>query len=95
MNSQNVLTEKDLHCLARIIQGCKYMDNDIFYCCKYCLYQEDCNEKAKHGKIYFTETVRKKLQEVTGVYLGINTHNLKEKLLQNSYQTTNKHGSAQ
>lgn len=95
MNSQIVLSEKDLYCLARIIQSCEYTDNDIFHCCRYCLHQKECDEKAKSGKTYFTETVRKKLQGITGVYLGINTCNLKEKLLQNSYQATNKHESMQ
>lgn len=82
--AREVLTEKDVHCLARILQGCMYMDGDMFYCCKYCLYQECCNKEATEGKVYFTNEVVKRLQEITGVYLGINTHNIEDKLLQNS-----------
>ena len=90
-----ILSEKDLHCLARILQGCNYMDGDMFGCCRYCPYQEGCNKDAQQGKTYFTETVTRKLQEVTGVYLGINTCNLTEKLLMNSFQTTSKFGNMQ
>lgn len=89
------MAEKDLHCLARVLQGCRYMDNDMFGCCKYCLYQRNCNESAREGKVYFTEVVTKKLQNITGVYLGINPHNIKEKLLVNSVQSTNKCGNMQ
>ena len=92
---ENVLTEKDLHCLARILQGSNYMDGDIFGCCKYCLYQEECNKDVKEGKLYFTQVVTQKLQDVTGVYLGINTHNIKEKLLINSFQFTSRGESMQ
>ena len=89
------LSEKDLHCLARILQGCLYMEGDMFCCCRYCIYQEKCNRDAKEGKTYFTETVSVNLQKVTGVYLGINTHNLEDKLLVNSFQPTNRHGNMQ
>lgn len=88
--AEAVLSEKDLHCLARILQGCNYMDGDMFGCCRYCPYQEGCNKDAQRGKTYFTETVTRKLQEITGVYLGINTYNLKEKLLLNSFRSTSK-----
>lgn len=88
------LSEKDFHCLARIAQGMRYK-NDMFGCCRFCLYQEKCNRKAQEGKTYFTETVAGKLQEITGVYLGINTHNLEDKLLINSFQTTSRHENGQ
>lgn len=90
-----ILSEKDLHCLARVLQGCLYTEDGMFGCCGYCLLQEDCNRGAREGKTYFTETVAKKLQEITGVYLGINTHNLQEKLLVNSFQSTSKCGNMQ
>lgn len=94
-NREVILEEKDLHCLARILQGFNYMDGDMFACCKYCLYQKGCNEDAKKGRIHFTEVVSGKLQEITGVYLGINTHNIREKLLMNSLRSTNVHGNTQ
>lgn len=85
-----MLTEKDLHCLARVLQGCMYMDGDVFYCCKYCLYQKCCDKEASEGKVYFTNELAKKLQDITGVYLGINICNIKDKLLQGSNQVANK-----
>ena len=90
-----ILSEKDLHCLARILQGCLYTENGMFGCCEYCLHLEGCNRDARKGKLYFTEMVAPKLQEVTGVYLGINTHNIEEKLQTNSIHLTNKHGNTQ
>lgn len=84
------LTKRDMHCLTRILQGCLYTEEGMFGCCRYCSYQEGCNKQAQQGKTYFTETVTQKLQGITGVYLGINTHNLKEKLLVNSFQSTSK-----
>ncbi len=95
MKENIILEQKDLYCLARILQGYNYMDGDMFGCCRYCMYQESCNRDAKEGKMYFTKVVTKKIQEITGVYLGINTHNLEEKLLINSFQSTNKHGNMQ
>lgn len=89
------LSEKDLHCMARILQSYLYTNDDMFGCCRYCLYQDECNRKAREGKTYFTEAVTEKLQEITGVYLGINTHNLESKLLINSFQSTNRHGNMQ
>lgn len=85
-----ILAEKDLHCLARILQGYRYRDGDMFGCCRYCPYHEECDKDAEKGKTYFTGTVTGKLQEITGVYLGTNTHNLEEKLLVNSFQATSK-----
>lgn len=84
------LTEKDLHCIARILQGCIHEDS-MFHCCNYCLYQEDCFKKTEGiRKMYFLEVAREHLQNITGVYLGKDACNIEEKFLQNSYQTTNK-----
>lgn len=63
-NRKAILEQKDLHCLARILQGCNYMDGDMFGCCRYCMYQESCNRDAKEGKMYFTKEVTGKLQEI-------------------------------
>ena len=77
------LNEKDLHCIARVMQGMVYMDGDMFHCCKYCKYHVGCVAAfLKTRKPYFVSTVRPKLQDVTGVYLGIHAHNIEEKLLE-------------
>lgn len=95
IDMEAVLTERDLHCMARILQGCIYLEDYIFGCCRYCLYHEKCDKDAQQGKTYFTETVIRKLQKITGVYLGINTHNLEEKLSVNSFQSTSKYENMQ
>lgn len=65
------LTEKDLHCIARVLQGCIYKDR-LFACCeKYCRYVRDCTEAIQQGRnLYFNTEARKHLEEVSGVYLG-------------------------
>lgn len=95
IEKKNSLTKKDLHCLARTLQGILYMEGDMFGGCNYCLYQEKCNESAKKGRVYLIDNVTKKLQKITCVYLGINTRNIENKLLINSFQSTNKHGNKQ
>lgn len=65
------LTEKDLHCIARVLQGCIYKDR-LFACCeKYCQYVKDCVDAVQQGhNLYFNTEARKHLEEVSGVYLG-------------------------
>lgn len=70
--TSNTLTEKDLHCIARILQGCIYKNNLLGYCEKYCQYTKECNAEVSQGhNIYFNTTVRKKLEKASGVYLGM------------------------
>ena len=55
MKENATLEQKDLHCLARILQVYQYMGGDMFGGCSYCVYQESCNRDAKEGKMYFTK----------------------------------------
>ena len=66
-----VLTEKDIHCIARVLQGCIYKGR-LFACCeKYCRYVADCTEAIQQGRnLYFNTDARKHLEEASGVYLG-------------------------
>lgn len=76
------LTNKDLHCIATTLQGRKFKLDDeergdvdgSGQVCKWCKYSRECFmlkkdgsiEKYRHG---LNEALRK-LQTVTGVYLG-------------------------
>ena len=66
------ITDKDLHCVARLIQGTFYA-NQMFYGCQYCKYKDECVTPAilDDGHIDFNklydEVVRMKLQDLTGV----------------------------
>lgn len=65
------LTEKDLHCIARIMQGALYMTDMFWACGKNCRYAEECFREAQARKsIHFYE-LRDKLTKITGVYLGL------------------------
>lgn len=80
IGTKNYLTDRDLYCLAIILQGYEYLDGDTFSGCKYCMYHEDCDSAASKGYVYFTKTVKGKLQDITGVYLGLNTHDIRGKI---------------
>lgn len=65
------LTEKDIHCIARVLQGCIYKDRRFACCEKYCQYVNDCIKAVQQGRnLYFNTDARKHLEEVSGVYLG-------------------------
>lgn len=61
------LTDKDFHCMARILQSCIFAkDKSFLYGCEYCKYSYDCLVKNNHN----LSSIRKKLNDLTGVYLG-------------------------
>lgn len=66
------LNEKDLHCIARMLQGFMYMDRWFWACEGNCQYAEECAKsfQEKHNT-YFNTEVRNKLSEITGVYCGM------------------------
>lgn len=64
------LNEKDLHCLARQLQGDLY-EHDRFFCCRgYCKYSGACEQDIRKHKGFHYNILRKHLEAVTGVYLG-------------------------
>lgn len=75
------LSEKDLHCIARILQGCIYTDGDMFHCCKYCNYGRECTAEVKEKHTFHFDRVREKLQDITGVYLSIGSYDIEKKFL--------------
>ena len=75
------LTEKDIHCMARIIQSSVFAKGGIFYGCQYCKYWKDGCEKSfedENGRLHY-DVIMKKLQRITGLDMSLNASNLKEK----------------
>ena len=74
------LTEKDIYCIARIIQSSVFANGWIFYGCQYCKYWKECEKsfENENGKMHY-DMIKKKLQQITGLDMEINASNLKEK----------------
>lgn len=75
------LTEKDIHCMARIIQSSVFAEGWIFCGCQYCKYWKDGCEKTfedENGRLHY-DAIMKKLQQITGLDMSLNASNLKEK----------------
>lgn len=89
--SEAIFTTKELHCLARLLQGAFYK-GEPFYCCGsgHCLYSQEC-VNTRSGKTaledYFYFRLRDKLEKLTGVYLGIAVGDeyVDKRMLENSY----------
>lgn len=64
------LNKKDLHCIARMLQG-SFCKHEPFFCCSgYCQYSEECGESLRTtSKIHF-DAVRQKLDSITGVWIS-------------------------
>ena len=62
------LTEKDVACIARLLQGSIFEDS-ILYACQYCKYGKECLESHQKSQDMHVDTVRKKLQQLTGINL--------------------------
>ena len=65
------LNQKDIYCMARIIQSSVFAKGQIFYGCQYCKYWNDgceeyVNSKAKSGEFHY-DVIMKKLQQITGL----------------------------
>ncbi len=77
-------SEKELHCLARILQGCFYgPENNPFYGCQYCKYGLDCCDV----RTFRWNSVRDKIENATNVNLSILlSGSIEKKFLQESFQ---------
>ena len=42
------LTEKDIYCIARIIQSSVFAEGWIFYGCQYCRYKNECEKSFEN-----------------------------------------------
>lgn len=65
--ADTTLTEQDLHCMARILQGIIFEDS-LFFGCNYCRFRNDCQKDEEYAKHF--DTIRKKMERITGLYLG-------------------------
>ena len=74
------LTEKDIYCIARIVQSSVFAEGWIFYGCQYCRYKNECEKcfENENGKMHY-DVIMKKLQQITGLDMGLNASNLSEK----------------
>lgn len=74
------LTEKDIYCIARIVQSSVFAEDWIFYGCQYCRYKNECEKcfENENGKMHY-DVIMKKLQQITGLDMGLNASNLSEK----------------
>nr|DAM38346.1 MAG TPA: Cas system-associated protein [Caudoviricetes sp.] len=72
------LTEKDIYCIARIVQSSVFAEGWIFYGCQYCRYKNECEKCFENEKMHY-DVIMKKLQQITGLDMGLNASNLSEK----------------
>lgn len=68
------LTEKDLHCIARLLQGVQYEDDRLFCCRGYCRYSGECAADIQNHRRFQYNILREHLEAATGVYLGFLTN---------------------
>lgn len=81
-NGNLEITAKDLICVARLIQSALFKNPvGLFYGCKFCNYSNECTETLKENGEMHSDTLRIKLQEITGVDLSyhFNPENLEAK----------------
>lgn len=74
--NQERLNEKDLECIARFYQGVIFED-DMLFGCRYCRFMHECLLVGQDGKIkpaLHLDTIRKKLEAITGLDLGCIYH---------------------
>lgn len=92
IEDMDVLNEKDLMCIARILQGAIYADS-LFYHCGCCQYKTECFPKTEelHIKYHFLK-VREKLQEITGIELSV-FNNKSAESIRKKIQSENKNVS--
>lgn len=76
------LTEKDLHCLARIIQS---EESAYDAKCLYCKYALDCKEEFMQNKKAPYMSALKKLGQITGVNVLMNQENIQKEILAGSW----------
>ncbi len=63
------LTEKEMHCIARMLQGSIFMENAYWACFDHCRYGQECAGEFIAKRPSCSSAVRKKLTKITGVYL--------------------------
>lgn len=85
------LNEKDLHCMARMLQGQIY-EKDMLFCCRgYCKYSKECEDDFKNKRKSQYYITRNKIEKVLGIYMGylLNPDYVYQKMVKNSYFEAN------
>lgn len=61
-------------------QSSVFAEGWIFYGCQYCRYKNECEKcfENENGKMHY-DVIMKKLQQITGLDMGLNASNLSEK----------------
>lgn len=71
---QVVLTEKEAHCIARLLQGVIFADEDgnggLLSTCEFCKFKCLKQDDRHHLSMPHFTAIRKKLEQETGVDLG-------------------------
>lgn len=81
------LTDKDLHCISRLIQSAIFAEEEnILYGCRYCKYSLECRDRILNRKGLYNTELRKKLQKLTGVDLSPQELELEKKFYPASFQ---------
>ncbi len=76
------LTEKELHCLARIIQA---EESSYDAKCLYCKYAFECKrEFERNGKVPF-KPILKKIEQITGVNIFMSSETRTKEILSGSW----------
>ena len=94
MKNMDLLNEKDLTCIARILQSAIYADS-LYYLCGCCQHKEDCFDKTKKIQWgYHFLKVREKLQKITGIELSVfnnkSAESIRKKIQDKNKNTTEK-----
>ncbi len=76
------LTEKDLHCLARIIQS---EESAYDAKCLYCKYAFECKEEFMQNKKAPYMPVIKKIEKITGVNIFMSQETVQREILAGSW----------
>lgn len=84
---KTALSEKDLHCMGRVLQSLLYEDSMFFCCSGYCRYSEECGKEFVNSRKIYFDTVRVKVNDALGIYMGklINPDYLYREMAKNSY----------
>ena len=66
---------------------CKNYSKFCIYGCQYCKYWKECEKsfENENGKMHY-DVIMKKLQQITGLDMGLNASNLPEKFQRNLNQ---------
>lgn len=69
MYDQYELDEKDLECIARLLQSTIFAE-DLLFGCKYCRFSQECHCSNTIKNKMHIDVIREKLERITGLDFG-------------------------